>query len=190
MTQPTGEGTPAMTAPDFAPVATTLRNGLVVTLRPLRADDRGRVAKLVRGLDAETIYTRLFSHRKELTEAALDRIMHTDANEVVLVATIGSGADEIIIGGGRFVVTTTDNAAPAAEIAFTVEEDFQGLGLAGRLLDALVKTARRQGIVTFEADVLADNASMLRVFERSGLPMRRRPDGATVHVELALQHAS
>ena len=48
------------------------------------------MARAVRQLDAETIYTRLFSHRKELTEAGLDRIMHVDDNEVVLVATTGN----------------------------------------------------------------------------------------------------
>ena len=75
------------------PTTATLKNGTEVTLRPLRADDRERMAKAVRGLDPQTIYTRLFSHRKELTEAGLDRIMRVDdESEIVIVATTGSGA--------------------------------------------------------------------------------------------------
>ena len=50
----------------------TLRNGTPVTIRAFRADDRERIAAAVRQLDRESIYTRLFSYRKELTEAGLD----------------------------------------------------------------------------------------------------------------------
>ena len=155
----------------------------MVTLRPLRADDRERMAKAVRGLDPQTIYTRLFSHRKELTEAGLDRVMRVDdEREVVIVATTGSGAEEAVIGGGRYIVTGEGRA----EIAFTVEEDYQGQGVAGRLFAALVEVARQRGIAVFEADVLSENPSMLRVFERTGLPMRKRSEGGIVHLELTL----
>ena len=165
------------------PATVTLKNGTVVTLRRLRADDRERMAKAVRGLDPQTIYTRLFSHRKELTEAGLDRVMRVDdEREVAIVATAGSGAEEAVIGGGRYIVTGDGRA----EIAFTVEEDYQGQGVAGRLFAALVVVARQRGIAVFEADVLAENPSMLRVFERTGLPMRRRSEGGIVHLELAL----
>jgi RimJ/RimL family protein N-acetyltransferase len=169
--------------PTAFPTEVTLRNGLAVTLRPLRPDDRDRMAHAVRGLDAQSVYTRLFSHRKELTEAGLDRIMRIDPeHEAVVVATTGSGAQEAIIGSGRFVGTT----AGKAEIAFTVEEDYQGLGIAGRLLDALIAVARTKNVAAFEAEVLAENPSMLRVFERCGLPLTKRSEGGVVHVEMAL----
>ena len=168
---------------NILPATATLKNGTVVTLRPLRADDRQRLAAAIRGLDPQTIYTRLFSHRKELTEAGLDRAMRVDdEREVVIVATTGSGADEVIIGGGRYVVAGEGRA----EIAFTVEEDYQGQGVAGRLFAALVDLARQRGITVFEADVLSENPSMLRVFERTGLPMHKRSEGGIVHLELAL----
>jgi RimJ/RimL family protein N-acetyltransferase len=172
-----------MTDAGFPPTAFTLKNGLAATLRPLRTDDRERMAKAVRGLDPQTIYTRLFSHRKELTEAGLDRIMRVDdAREVVILATTGSGADEIIIGAARYIATGEGRA----EIAFTVEEDYQGQGVAGRLFEALIDTARRRGIAVFEADVLAENPSMLRVFERTGLPLRKRSEAGVFHLELSL----
>ncbi len=72
-------------------------------------------------------------------------------------------------------------------MAFVVEEDYQGQGIASRLLRHLADIARERGIATFEADVLAENKSMLAVFSRSGLPMRKRLDGGTVHVTLSLR---
>ena len=176
-----------MTGPgDFA-VSETLRNGLAVEVRALRADDREKIAKAVRGLDRESIYTRLFSYRKELTETGLDRIMHFDPDsEVVLVVTIGSGTDEIVIGSGRYIVGSGEQRARGAEVAFMVEEDYHGLGIAGRLLRHLAGIARERGIGSFEAAVLPENKAMLAVFARSGLPMRRRNEGGEVHVTLVL----
>ena len=177
-----------MTDPRDFSCAETLRNGLLVTIRHLRADDRDRIAKAVRQLDRESVYTRLFSYRNELTEAGLDRIMRVDPErEVALVVTTRVGDDETVIGSGRYVVSRMKGEERAAEIAFVVEEDYQRLGIAGRLLRQFVCIAREHGISTLEADVLAGNSSMLAVFERAGLPMTKKRDGSTVHVTLALR---
>jgi RimJ/RimL family protein N-acetyltransferase len=166
----------------------TLKNGVSATIRDLRPDDRQRIAIAVRQLDRESIYTRLFSYRTELTEAGLDRIMHVDPErEVVLVVTIGEGTDETVIGAGRYVVSDPDRGERTAEVAFMVEEDYHGLGIAGRVLRHLAEIARERGIASFEADVLAGNGSMLAVFERSGLPAQKRREGGTVHVTLSLR---
>jgi GNAT superfamily N-acetyltransferase len=165
----------------------TLRNGLAVTIRALRADDRDRMARAIRGLDRESIYTRLMSYRNELTQAGLDRVMRFDPDdEVALVVTAGAGNDEVIIGAGRYIASGADRGERSAEVAFAVEEDYQGLGIAGRLLRHLAEIARERGIAALEADVLARNKSMLVVFARSGLPMRKRHEGDTVHVTLSL----
>ena len=79
-----------MAGPADFRVSETLRNGVAVTVRALKPDDREKVARAVRGLDRESIYTRLFSYRNELTDAGLERIMRFDPDrEVVLIVTIG-----------------------------------------------------------------------------------------------------
>jgi GNAT superfamily N-acetyltransferase len=162
--------------------AETLKNGLAVTIRALRPGDRERIAQAIRGLDPQSIYLRLFSQRK-LTEAGLDRVMKFDpATEVVLLTTIGDGADETVIGGGRYVVSKPR----VAEVAFTVEEDYHGQGIASRLLRHLARVARDQGIDTLEADVLAENRPMRVVFEKTGWPTQTRREGGTVHFSMTL----
>ena len=165
----------------------TLRNGLAVTIRSLRPDDRERIVAAFRQLDRESIYTRFFSYRTELTEPALDRAMRVDPQrEAALVVTVGSGDDEVIIGSGRYVASGPPGTERTAEVAFMVEEDYHGLGIAGRLLAHLADIARGQGIAALEAEVLAENRAMLSVFARSGLPMQQRRDGGVMHVTLAL----
>jgi GNAT superfamily N-acetyltransferase len=176
-----------MTNPSDYRVAETLRNGLAVTIRALHADDRERVAKAIRELDRDSIYLRLFSYRNLLTEAALDRVMHFDPeNEVVLIVTLGSGDDEVVIGSGRYIVGGGEQGKRSAEVAFMVEEDYHGQGIAGRLLKHLAGVARSQGIAAFDAIVLAENKAMLSVFARSGLTMRRRNEGGEVQVTMTL----
>lgn len=161
-----------------------LRNGLMVTIRAIRPDDRGRLKSAFENLDAKSIYTRFFGFKKELTSAELEAATSVDfKSTVALVATIGSGETETIIAGARYV---TDKSGTAAEVAFTVEEDYQGLGLATLLLKELRDIARARGLVRFEAEVLSANASMLKVFHKSGLPVMTSLSGGVMHVSMDL----
>ena len=58
-----------------------------------------------------------------------------------------------------------------AEVAFLVEDEFQGFGIASRLLKHLVAIARETGITHFEAEVLRTNQAMLTILARSGFPV-------------------
>jgi GNAT superfamily N-acetyltransferase len=103
-----------------------------------------------------------------------------------LVVTIGQGEGETIIGGARYIVHEDANGEKGAEIAFTVEEDYQGQGIASSLLRHLIQIARAKGLARLDAEVLASNRSMLAVFSRSGLPMKTERLDDVVLVTLAL----
>jgi RimJ/RimL family protein N-acetyltransferase len=165
-----------------------LKDGTVVTIRAARPGDEQKIRQAFRNLEAETIYTRFFAFKKEVTDAELARITGADFDrDVAILVTTGSGEAETVIGGASYFAT--NDAAPdrSAEVAFTVEEDYQGLGIAGSLLRHLVRIGLQNGLSRLEADVLARNLPMLSVFRRSGLPMTLRHDDDTVHVTLALR---
>jgi GNAT superfamily N-acetyltransferase len=156
--------------------------GEQVSIRAVRPDDRERIVKAFRGLDRGSVYLRFFSYKKELEDEELRRVTECDGvSEAVLVATVGSGDREIIVGLGEYV-----RSGAAADIAFAVEEDFQRRGIASRLLQQLVDIARANGIVRFEADVLAENTPMLAVLRNSGLRMRTSHGQGVVHATLFL----
>ena len=73
-----------------------------------------------------------------------------------------------------------------AEVAFMVEEDYQGLGIAGKILRHLAGIAKDKGIVQFHAEVLPENKGMLAVFNRSGFPVEQEYDDGVAHVTLSL----
>lgn len=164
-----------------------LRDGRTVTIRLMRPDDKQRLVDAFARLDRQSVYTRFFGYRKELPQGPLGRLDRIDLVRLAaLVATLGTGEDETVIGSATYVADTAADGVREAEVAFTIEEDFQGQGLAGRLLTALAEIARRHGITRFKAEVLAGNAAMLGVFKRCGLSLRSRRSGEVVELTLEL----
>ncbi len=141
----------------------THKNGTVVRLRSIRADDKHKLSEAFRNLEPESVYTRFFHHKKILTDADLKEATEVDFDEVIaLVVTIGENDDETIIAGGRYVAFDTADNRRHAEVAFTVEEDFHGQGIASHLLRHLVFIAQENSIARFEADVLPQNQARLK----------------------------
>ena len=168
-----------------------LKDGTRVTIRAVRPGDRNRFLAAFRLLEKDSIYTRFFSHRNDLSDAEIDRAVNVDfVREVALVVTTETVRGEIIIASGRYLASDGPSAERSAELAFVVEEDYQGRGIASRLLAHLAVLARRQNITQFEADVLSQNRAMLAVFKRSGFSMQQRRDGGVIHVTLALATAN
>lgn len=165
----------------------TLKNGLTVRIRAIRPADKAGIVAAFALLEPDSVYTRFFQHKPSLSSQELKAATEVDFESVVaLVVTIASGGREAIIGGGRYVMLDPSSTSRSAEIAFLVEEDFHGQGIAGRILKHLAHIAREKGVSQFEAEVLAQNKAMLAVFARSGLPMKQTPADGAIHVTLSL----
>ena len=161
----------------------TLRNGLEIRIRSLRPDDGALIVEAFSKLDPESVYTRFFRYKKEVSEADLRLIRELDFEQrVALVATLTENGREIIIASSSYSVY----ADKTAEIAFIVEEDYHGLGIARRLLRHLGKIARERGITTFTAEVLYQNVAMLKVFKACGWPLESTTEDGAVLIRLAL----
>jgi len=151
-------------------VTEILRDGRPLTMRAVRPDDKGLVIEALHDVSADSVYRRLFSVKKSITEDGLRQITEVDfVNTVALVAVLKKEGNDQIVGGARYIRSGTSGAGEKAEVAFLVTDPFQGLGIASRLLRHLVIIARGSGIAQFEAEVLPSNSAMLKVFERSGL---------------------
>ena len=122
-----------------------------------------------------------------MTEQELQKVTELDfERDVGLVVTIGEEGAETIIGGGRYMSYDTPDGTRSAEVAFTVEEDYHGQGMATILIQHLTDIARQKGVAQFTAEVLSRNSSMLKVFRRSGLPVRQENEQDVVHVTMSL----
>lgn len=156
--------------PQLTPVEFTLPNGMVLSLRPLGPDDRDRLAVGFERLSAESRYRRFLTPTTRLTARELtyfseiDHRNHFAWGVQVLTEDGLNGA-----GVARYVRLADDPSA--ADTAFTVLDEYQGKGIGQVLLRALAIAGRVNDLRRFHFDVLADNRPMLRVLEKSGVPM-------------------
>lgn len=161
----------------------SLRNGQQVEIRALRPGDQAEMLAAVGRTSGESLYRRFFAFKRDFSAAEVSFFLEIDfVRHVALVAVARAGGRETIVGGGRYIV-----AGPqTAELAFTVEDGYQGQGLGSALLRHLVALARAAGLKELTAEVIADNTRMLRVLEQCGLPQERRLRDGVVHVALRL----
>jgi GNAT superfamily N-acetyltransferase len=163
-----------------------LKDGTAVTVRAIRPEDGPSIVEAFSKLDRESIYRRFFSPKKELSSAELKQLTTVDfARVVALVVTARTPEGEAGIAGGRYAAESGDRPK-SAELAFLTADTHRGLGIASLLLRHLVNLARDAGLSQFEADVLAENEPMLKVFRRSGLPMTQRRESGAIHIALSL----
>ena len=170
---------------DAASFSTTevLRNGRQIEIRALRPGDREALLAAADRTSDQSLYRRFFSVRREFSEEEVAAFVDIDfVDEIALLAVVRESGREIVAGGGRYIVVRPE----AAELAFTVVDEFQGQGIASALLRHLTDLARAAGLREFIAEVLPDNIAMLRVLERSGLKMQRERESGVVHITLQL----
>jgi GNAT superfamily N-acetyltransferase len=165
----------------------TLRTGDKIEIRALVAADRAGLLAAVANMSEEARYRRFFAPRRSFSEKEIDFYLHVDfVRHVALVAVLDEGAGPAIVGGGRYIVSEPGRA----EVAFGVDDAHHGRGIASLLLRHLALIAREARLLALIAEVLPENAPMLKVFQRSGLPMTVKREGGVVHVTLALSHAA
>ena len=167
-----------------------LKDGTEVTVRAIRPGDGQAILEAFRALDAESIYRRFFSPKKELSDAELRQLTDVDFQSVVaLVVTAQKGGAEVLLGGARLATEGGDHPQ-SAELAFLTAGAHRGRGIASLLLRHLTRLGLETGLSRLEADVLGENQAMLNVFRRSGLPLAQRREGSVVHVTLSLGDSS
>ena len=142
------------------PCRVVLRDGRVVTRRPVRKSDAAELVRAFERLSADTRYRRFMYHKEHLNPAVVERgVRPRPGRDFVFVATVPADDGFDIVGAAQYVPAETDDV-DRCEFAITVAEDWRGSGLAANLLASLVRRARVDGYRTIEGLVLADNAPM------------------------------
>ena len=138
-----------------------LRDGRTAHIRPIRADDEQLMVEFYARVSDESKYYRFFSPMPTLSVRDVRRFTHVDhVDRVALVMLLGGQ----MIAVGRYDVVEANQA----EVAFLVEDQHQGRGIAQLLLEHLAQAGRERGVERFTADVLPDNTRMIQTFRDAG----------------------
>lgn len=162
-----------------------LRDGRMLTIRAIRSEDKTVLVDIMEHLSAHSIYMRFLGPRKELTKEELVYYTEVDSfHHVALVASVLENGAQIPVGIARYIMSD-DSAGKEAEMAFAIEDAYQGMGIGTLILKHLSKIAREAGIAVLTALVLPENVEMLRVFAKSGLPLETTTNAVGV-IEIKL----
>ena len=155
-----------------------LRDGTLVRVRPIRADDRAIEQDFVRNLSAESKYFRFMSALGELPEAMLIRFTRIDYDrEMALIALVCENGREMEIGVARYVI---DGSASGCEFALVIADAWQHRGLGMILMLDLIATARQRGLTSMQGLVLATNTAMLGLVHALGFAIHSDAGDALV----------
>jgi GNAT superfamily N-acetyltransferase len=127
----------------------------------------------------EAIYYRYFTPIKTMPHAKMQAYVNVDYRDVLsVVGLVGPPGQGQIIAEARFA---RHKDKPYVDVAFVVDEDYQGLGIATYLYRMLARLARQRGARGMTADVLATNQAMIKVFEKGDYPPQPVPVYATIY---------
>lgn len=165
--------------------AIPLRDGTVARIRAIRPEDTERLRAFHASLSPETIIFRFFHLLRHLPPEQARRFTHVDyGDRMAVLATLGEGADERILGVVRY-----ERMQPTlAEVAFVVDDRYQGNGIATTLLYRLADYARARGFETLVAITMGENARMLDVLRDCGYPSSVRYTCGDIEVYLDIRH--
>jgi GNAT superfamily N-acetyltransferase len=158
-----------------------LIDGTPFFMRALREWDRDALLDLFERSSQQSRYFRYFETKQSLSDAELDYYTRLDFYRHTALAA-EAPEEEGVIAVGRYIEIQPPIEPRRAEVAFLVRDDFQGRGVATQLLKHLIRIARDNGIVQFEAEMLPSNTRMLEVFEHSGYELRRSREPDSVRV--------
>lgn len=176
---PSGE---ASSPPAIRPYpADLVRSALVddetLVLRPIRADDVGRIKDLVALSTREDVRFRFHSGFKILPDSLARRLSQIDYDrEMALVA---EAPDHSIVGVARLVA---DPEGESAEFALMVRSDRQKHGVGRLLLTEILAYGRRRGLREIWGDVARDNDRMREMAKAFGFVDQDNSDLGRVRV--------
>jgi acyl-CoA hydrolase/GNAT superfamily N-acetyltransferase len=164
----------------------TLRDGRGVLVRPTRAVDRAGLQELFHRLPEEDVQTRFFQKLRSLTDKAADHLCNVDYREdMAFAVVVGRAEHERIVATSSYHLDPRDGLA---EVAYMVDPDWQGCGLATLLHARTVEYAAHHGVRGLSADVLMSNRGMMKVFRNgTGYDLERELEDGVYEVRMLFE---
>jgi nucleotide-binding universal stress UspA family protein/GNAT superfamily N-acetyltransferase len=155
------------------------QDGRHVELRALRADDETALHALHEKASDRSRYLRFFTLSHASGNQYVETLLHPDSPDDAAIVALLDGA---LVGVAAFARVDETSA----EIAMLVADAAQHHGIGTLLIEQLIDIARSRGLTHFVADVLLENATMLRVLTDLHYRLRTTNEGCSDHVIIDL----
>ena len=156
-----------------------LRDGRTAHLRPILPTDAEGLVEFYEQVSEQSKYYRFFAPMPHLSDRDVERFTNVDHHDRVafVVTLVGK-----ILAVGRYDVVEPGRA----EVAFLVQDQHQGRGMAQILLEHLAQAGRERGVHRFVAEVLPENRRMIQVFREQGYQVTGGWEEGVMHLEFGI----
>ncbi len=146
------------------------KDDLNIRFRAIKPSDEDQMRRLFYRFSDKAIYYRYFSPIKTMPHEKMQEYVNVDyINALSIVGLVGEPGKQTIIAEARFA---KHENKPFVDIAFVVDEKYQGYGIATYLCQMLARLAKERGAHAMTADVLPSNMAMLKVLEKGNFPIK------------------
>lgn len=150
------------------------KNGRTVHIRAIQPEDAHLSQYFVQHLTPESRYFRFMNTIRELSPMQLVRLTQIDYDrEMALIALSEEEGEMQEVGVVRYA---SNPDGESCEFAIVVSDNWQGTGLARRLMTTLIDTARLQGYKYMTGDFLTENSRMLKFVGDLGFELKPHPE--------------
>ncbi|MFB0521411.1 MAG: GNAT family N-acetyltransferase [Desulfatiglandales bacterium] len=174
--------------PEALETPKTTNKGLSILLRPVKITDEPLLKDFFYSLSDQSIYRRFFSIRTDMPHEYLQEFVVVDyTQKMLIVAVVERGTREEIVGLGQYAIVEQTHTA---DLALVVRDDYQKKGVGRELLSYLTFLARKQGLLGFTAEVLADNKPMLHLFglfEKMGFDIEEKMEAGVYELKIVFR---
>lgn len=155
----------------------TLADGRTVLIRPVRREDEAALQAFFATLSADTLHRRFFACLREVPGGKIDSFAEVDyAQHMGFVCEAEVGGQATLVGDARYAVKPDGRSC---EFGIVISDHWHKTGIAGLLMDALIRAAQARRLDTMEGCVLRENREMLKFVRALGFEAIPDPTDAT-----------
>eukprot|EP01134_Creolimax_fragrantissima_P007958 CFRG7958T1 len=173
----------------------------LLVMREIGTNDKQLVVEAFNSLSADSIRRRFCYDKDSLSDEELQMITQCDFIHdytIVVVVSCPCKKNDVslpqhvdvnspcqtdkIVGVGQYISLTQNNFE--AELAFLVTDDYQGQGIARRMLDHLLVQAKLNGFITMRVDTQYDNLKMQHLITHNCADTKLNRDGQEVSMTI------
>ena len=160
---------------------TRIINRCKITFRPVKLTDERPLQEHYYGLDKIDVVSRFFHEKTSFVSKQIERTFIIDySRDLTIVAVEGEPGFERVLAVGEYYLNPETNLA---EIAFSVQKDWQGRGLSSIVIKKLAEEARESGIIGFSAYTSKDNERMIKLFHSLDYEVKIKHEGEMIYLE-------
>jgi RimJ/RimL family protein N-acetyltransferase len=142
----------------------TLRDGTLVLIRRLLAEDAALYSDFLSDVTAEDLRLRFFGSMREVSHALLDKLIHYDPAHAMAFIAVHEQSRKMLGVVRLHDEVNGDNA----EFAILVRSRLKGHGIGWLLMKRMIDFSKHKHLKTVQGQVLSENTTMLTMCAELG----------------------